>query len=63
MFIILIPAEKKSKAKNTGGLAKFLLLKIVAKVMLIVNIDIQGHLINDKSQKERVEQNFLSKKA
>ena len=31
--------------------------------MLIVNIDIQGHLINDESEKDRVKQNFLSKKS
>ena len=32
--------------RNTGGLAKFLELKICAKVMLTVNIDIQDFLIN-----------------
>ena len=38
-------AAQNQKQTNTGGLAKWLKLKIGAKVMLTVNIDIQNRLI------------------
>ena len=37
------------KQTNTGGLAKFLNLKIGAKMMLTVNLEIQDRLINDQA--------------
>ena len=39
-------APQDQKQTNIGGLAKFLNLKIGAKVMLTVNLDIQDRLIN-----------------
>ena len=39
----------KSQKKKAGGLAKLLKLKIGAKVMLTVNIDIQDPLINGQT--------------
>ena len=41
-------APTNRKHTETGGLAKSLQLKIGAKVMLTVNIDIQDRLINIK---------------
>ena len=40
---------QNQKQTNTGGLAMLLKLKIGAKVMLTVNIDIQDRLINDQT--------------
>lgn len=42
----MIEAAQNQKQTETGGLAKSLLLKIGAKVMLTVNINIQDGLIN-----------------
>ena len=42
----LIQAAQNQKQSNTGGLAKILQVKIGAKVMLTVNIDIQDKLMN-----------------
>ena len=42
-------AAQNQKQTNTGGLAKFLKLKIGAKVMLTVNLDIQDRLINGQT--------------
>ena len=39
------------KTTNTEGLSKLVKLKISAKVMLTVNLDIQGRLINDQTGK------------
>ena len=41
----LIQAAQNQKQTKTGGLLKLFKLKICAKVILTVNIDIQGHLI------------------
>ena len=46
----LIQAVQNQKQTNTGGLVKLLKLKIGAKVMLTVNIDIQDHLINGQAR-------------
>ena len=43
--LALIQAAQNQRQTNTGGLAKLLKLKIGAKVMLTVNIDIQDCLI------------------
>ena len=45
----LIEAAKNQKQANTGGLAKLLKLKIGPKVVLTVNIDIKGRLINGQA--------------
>ena len=45
----LIQAAQNQRQTNTGGLAKLLKLKIGAKVMLTVNIDIQDCLINGQT--------------
>ena len=42
-------AAQNQKQTNTAGLAKFLKLKIGAKVILTVNIDIHDYLINDQT--------------
>ena len=47
--LALIQAAQNQKQKNTGGLAKMLKLKIGAKVMVTVNIDIQDRLINGQT--------------
>ena len=47
--LALIEAAQNQKPTNTGGLAKVLKLKIGAKVMLTVNIDIQDRLINGQT--------------
>ena len=47
--LALIQAPQNQKQTNTGGLSKQLKLKISAKVMLKVNIDIQDRLINDQT--------------
>ena len=44
-----IQVAHDQKQTNTGGLAKLLKLKIGAKVMLTVNLDIQDHLINGQT--------------
>ena len=44
-FFVIKPAQNQQQT-NTGGIAKLLQQKIVAKVMLIVNMDIQECLIN-----------------
>ena len=46
----LIQAAQNQKQTNTGDLAKLFKLKIGAKVMLTVNIDIQDCLINDQQE-------------
>ena len=47
--LALIQAAQNQKQTNARGLEKFLMLKIGAKIMLTVNIDIQGCLINDQA--------------
>ena len=47
--LTLIQAARNQKQKNTGGLAKLLKLKIGAKVMLTVNIDLQNRLVNGQT--------------
>ena len=47
--LALIETARNQKPTNTGGLAKLLKLKIGAKVMLTVNIDIQDRLINGQT--------------
>ena len=44
-----IEAAQNQKRTKTGGLLKMLKLKIVAKVMLTVNIDIYDCLINGQT--------------
>ena len=44
--LAMIEAAQNQKQTNTGGLAKLLKLKIGAKVMFTVNVDIQDRLIN-----------------
>ena len=46
-----IQAAQNQKQTNTGGLAKLFKLKIGAKVMLTVNLDIQDRLINGQTGK------------
>ena len=41
-----IIAAQNRKASNTGGLVKSLTLKLEAKVMFTVNVDVQDRLIN-----------------
>ena len=48
-LLALIQAAKNQKQTNTGGLSKLLKLEIDAKIMLTVNIDIQGRLINGQT--------------
>ena len=45
----MILATWNQKQTDTGGLAKLLKLKIGAKVMLTVNVDIQDRLINGQT--------------
>ena len=45
----LVQAAQNQKQTNTGDLAKFLKLKIGAKVMLTVNIDIKNRLTNGQT--------------
>ena len=40
---------KQDRVKKTGGLAKLLQRNIEAKVMLTINIDIQGYLVNKQT--------------
>ena len=60
----MIEAAQNQKQTETGGLAKSLLLKIGAKVMLTVNINIQDGLINGQvgEVKHMVLQNNTAKK-
>ena len=46
-----IQATQNQKETNTGGLAKFLKLRIGAKIMLTVNLDIEDRLINGQKVK------------
>ena len=48
--LALMQAAQNQKQTNTGGLAKFLKLKIGVKAMLTVNIDIQDRLINGQAR-------------
>ena len=48
--LALIQAAQNQKQANTGGLAKLLMLKICAKVMLTNNIDVQDRLINGQTR-------------
>ena len=48
--LAMILAAQNQKQTNTGGLAKLLKLKIGAKVMLTVNVDIQDCLINGQTR-------------
>ena len=45
----LVQAAQNQEQTNTGGLLKLLKLKIGAKVMLTVNIDIQNYLANGET--------------
>ena len=45
-----IQDAQNKKQTNAGGLAKLLKLKIGAKVMLTVNLDIQDRLINGRTE-------------
>ena len=47
--LALIQAAQNQKQTNTGGLPKLLKLKIGAKLMLTVNIDIQDRLTNGQT--------------
>ena len=47
--LTLIQAAQIQKQTNTGGLANLLMLKIDAKLMLTVNMDIQDRLINGQA--------------
>ena len=47
--LALIQAAQNQKQTNAGGLANLLQLKIAAKVMLAVNINIQDRLINGQT--------------
>ena len=47
--LALIEAAQNHKPTNTGGLAKLVKLKIGAKLMLTVNIDIQDCLTNGQT--------------
>ena len=47
--LTMVEAVQNQKQTNTGGLEKLLKLKIGAKVMLTVNVDIQDRLINDQT--------------
>ena len=47
----MILAAQNQNQINTGGLAKLLKLKIGAKVMLTVNVDIKYRLINGQHRK------------
>ena len=47
--LALIKAAQNQKQTNTEDVAKLLKLKIVAKVMLTVNIDIQDRLFNGQT--------------
>ena len=47
--IAMILAAQNQNQINTGGLAKLLKLKIGAKVMLTVNVDIQDRLTNGQT--------------
>ena len=49
--IAMILAAQNQNQINTGGLAKLLKLKIGAKVMLTVNVDIKYRLINGQHRK------------
>ena len=51
--LALIETAQNQKQTNTGGLAKSLKLKIGAKVMLTINIDIQDCLIKDQTGNTR----------
>ena len=46
---MLIPAAHNQKQTNGGGLAKSSKIKIGGKVILIVNLDIQGCLITGQT--------------
>ena len=46
-----IQAAQNQKQTNTGGLGKLRKLKIGAKVMLTVNLEIQDRLINGQTGK------------
>ena len=48
--LAMTEATQNQKQTNTGGLAKLLNLKIGAKVMLTVNVDIQDRLINGETR-------------
>ena len=45
----MTPAAQNQKQTDTGGLAKLLKLKIGAKIMLMVNVNIQDCLINEQT--------------
>ena len=47
--LAIIEAAQNQKQTNTWGLAKLVKLKISAKVMLTVNVDIQDDLINGQT--------------
>ena len=47
--LAMIETAQNQKQTNTGGLAKLLKLKIGAKVMLTVNVDIQDRLTNGQT--------------
>ena len=47
--LALIQAAQNQKQTNTGGFQNLLKLKVGAKIMLTINIDIQDRLINDQT--------------
>ena len=44
-----IQFQKKYSISNTGDLAKLLVLKANARVLIITNIDVSGRLINEQA--------------
>ena len=62
-YLLRIKFQKKYSISNTGDLAKLLVLKANARVLIITNIDVSGRLINEQAgifkhieTKEKIEQ-------
>ena len=47
--LLRIKFQKNYSISNTGGLAKLLVLKVNARVLIITNIDISGRLIIEQA--------------
>ena len=47
--LLRIKFQKNYSISNTGGLAKLLVLKVNARVLIITNIDISGSLIIEQA--------------